>query len=109
MSNTSTVWVVFNDTHKNMSAAEKFGQLKDVFSSVAKTYNARKMIEHARRVLKDWQPGDSLLLVGDPTLCGVCMAVALEFEEKITVLKWDRINFDYNPLVLDFSFFDDEQ
>ena len=104
MSNSKTVYIVYNDSRKNMSAAEKFGQLKEVFSSVGRVYNGDKLIEHARRVLKDWQPGDSLLLVGDPALCGICMSVALEYDEEITVLRWDRINFDYVPLRLNFSY-----
>lgn len=102
--NQNTCWVVYNDSRKNMSAAEKYGQLKDVFSSVGRVYNGDKLIEHARRVLQNWQPGDYLLLVGDPTLCGICMAVALEYEEEINVLRWDRSNFDYTPLKLNFSF-----
>ena len=104
MSNGATVYVVYNDSRKNMSAAEKFGQLKDVYSSVGRVYNGDKLIEHARRVLDNWQPGDYLLLVGDPTLCGICMTVALESEEEINVLRWDRINFDYVPLRLNFSY-----
>jgi len=104
MSNEKQVFVVYNDTRKNMSAAEKFGKLKDVYSSVGRVYNGDKLIEHARRVLDNWQPGDYLLLVGDPTLCGICMAVALESEEEINVLRWDRVNFDYVPLRLNFSY-----
>lgn len=103
-----TVFVVYNDTRKNMSAAEKFGQLKDVFTSVGRVYNGDKMIEHARRVLKDWQPGDYLLMVGDPTLCAICASVALEYDEEINVLRWDRTNFDYVPLTLNFSFAQEE-
>jgi len=102
--NNATVYVVYNDSRKNMSAAEKFGKLKDVYSSVGRVYNGDKLIEHARRVLDNWQPGDYLLLVGDPTLCGICMAVALEAEEEINVLRWDRVNFDYVPLKLNFSY-----
>ena len=105
--NKRTVFVVYNDTRKNMSAAEKFGNLKDVFTSVGRVYNGDKMIEHARRVLKDWQPGDFLLMVGDPTLCAICMSVALDYDEEINVLRWDRVNFDYVPFVLNFSFMED--
>ena len=102
--NKATVYVVYNDSRKNMSAAEKFGQLKDVYSSVGRVYNGDKLIEHARRVLDNWHPGDYLLLVGVPTLCGICMAVALEAEEEINVLRWDRVNFDYVPLKLNFAY-----
>jgi len=102
--NKQTCWVVYNDTRKNMNAAEKFGVLKDVFSSVGKNYNGDKLIEHARRVLSNWQPGDYLLLVGDPALCGICMSVALEYDDEINILRWDRNNFDYVPLKLNFSY-----
>lgn len=107
--NASTVFVVYNDSRKNMTTAERFGQLKDIFSSVGRTYNGDKLIEHARRVLRDWQPGDHLLLVGDPTLCGICMAVALEYDEEINILRWDRVNFDYVPLRLNFSYQEEAQ
>ena len=106
--NQKTVYVVYNDTRKNMSAAEKFGTLKDVFSSVGRVYNGDKLIEHARRVLHNWQPGDYLLLVGDPALCGIYMAVALEMDEEISVLRWDRMYQDYTPLRLNFSFQEEE-
>ena len=105
----STVYVVYNDTRKNMKAAEKFGVLKDIFSSVGRIYNGDKLIEHARRVLADWQPGDYLLMVGDPSLCAICTAVALEMDEEITVLRWDRTNFEYIPLQLNFSYVEEDQ
>lgn len=102
--NQRQVFVVYNDTRKNLTAAERFGKLKDVFSSVGRVYHGDKLIEHARRVLKDWQPGDYLLMVGDPTLCAICLAVVLEYDEEVNVLRWDRTNFDYVPLPLNFSF-----
>lgn len=108
--NTRTVWVVYADKRKNMSAAEKFGELKDVFSSVPRTYNSDKLIEHARRVLSNWQNGDYLLMVGDPVLCGICISVALEFDEyeEVNVLRWDRDNFEYTPLRLNFSLIEED-
>lgn len=102
--NERNVFVVYNDTRKDMSAAEKFGRLRDVYSSLGRHYNGDKLIEHARRVLRNWQPGDYLLLVGDPTLCGICMSVVLEKEGEITVLRWDRVNFEYVPLPLNFDY-----
>lgn len=101
-SNQKTVFVVFNDTRKDMSKAERFGRLKDVFSSVGRNYNADALIAHARHVLEKADKGDCLLLVGDPTLCGICMTVLSEYQDAFEVLRWDRDRFDYFPLMLKF-------
>jgi hypothetical protein len=98
-----TVWVVYADPRKNLRDAERFGSLKEVFSSVGKTYNTPAMLDHARRVLQDWQPGDMLLMVGDPTLCAVCMTVVFEIDPFITLLRWDRDYFRYIPQQWDFT------
>jgi len=100
--NKRTVWVTYNDRRKDMSNAENFGQLKDVFSAIGKEYNTDKLIKHARTVLKNWQPGDYLLVVGDPALVGICMVVICEMDLEVNLLKWDRINFEYTPTTLNF-------
>lgn len=102
--NQRNVFIVYNDSRKDFGAAEKYGQLKDIFSSVGRVYNGDKLIEHARRVLRNWQEGDYLLFVGDPTLCALSLAVALEHEEEVNVLRWDRNNFEYTPLRLNFAY-----
>lgn len=102
--NKSTVWIVYNDSRKNMSSAEKYGQLKDVFSSVGRNYDGSKMIDYARSILKNWKEGDSLLLVGDPTLCCICIAVALERTDMVPVLRWNRNDFAYERLELNFNY-----
>jgi len=100
---TPVVWVVYGDKRKDMSKAEKFGPMKEVFSSLGKTYNPDALISHARHVLDDAQEGDYLLVVGDPTLCAICMAVMLERLDTVNVLRWDRDNLTYAPLRLDFA------
>lgn len=105
--NTKTVFVVYNDDRKDLKDAERFGKLRDVFSSVARNYNTPRMLEHARRVLSDWQRGDYLLVVGDPTLCGVCMVVIAEMDNVVNVLRWDRAEFKYNPQTWDFDYADE--
>jgi hypothetical protein len=101
--NQRTVFVVYADKRKDLSKAEQYGTMKEVFSSLGKTYNPDALIEHARHVLDAAQEGDYLLVVGDPTLCGICMAVMLERLETVSVLRWDRYNLQYVPLLLDFS------
>lgn len=98
-----TVWIVYNDRRKDMSKAEQYGELRDVFSSVGRDYNGQKLIEHARSVLSKAKEDDYLLIVGDPTLCAICFAAMLEQTGIVKVLRWDRDNFQYHPLSLDFS------
>ncbi len=95
--NQATVYVVQNDSRKDFSDAERYGQLKDIFGNVGPRYNTARMLEHARRVLRNWQPGDHLLIVGDPTLCGVAMLVVAEQHGQVDVLRWDRVDYKYVP------------
>lgn len=93
----STVYIVQNDKRKDFSDAERFGQLRDIFGNAPRTYNPPRMLAHARRVLKNWQPGDYLLMAGDPTLCGIAMIVVAEQFDEVDVLRWDRVDYQYTP------------
>ena len=109
--NSKTVYIVYADNRKDFSAAEKYGELKDVFSSVGKAYNPDALIAQARHVLKNWKSGDWLLMVGDPTLCAICFAVALEYDPlgQVNILRWNRDSFKYVPLYCDFGYEPDEE
>jgi len=61
------------------------------------------MLNRARMVLYDWKDGDYLLMIGDPTLCAVCMSIISEQEGLIRVLSWDRDTFQYIPQKWDFE------
>lgn len=101
--NSRTVYIAHANERLDTSAAERFGKLRDVFSSVSPRYDTQKMIDHARRILSNWQEGDSLLMIGDPSLCSVCMTVVAEFDSVINVLSWDRNSFQYIQRRWDFS------
>jgi hypothetical protein len=101
--NQRTVYVVQVDNNKDLSDAKKYGALRAVFGNPRKPYDTASMLAKARRVTNDWQPGDHLLMIGDPTLCAVCMAVVSENNDKINVLSWDRNSFSYQPQRWDFS------
>lgn len=102
----TTVWIVFNDKRKDFSKAEEFGELKDIYSSMGRTYNGEALIDYARHVLAKAKDGDYLLIVGDPTLCGICTVVMAEVVDKVNLLRWNREDFKYEPLVLDFGWQD---
>jgi hypothetical protein len=102
-SNVQTVFVVQVDNNKDLSDAKRYGQLRGVFGKPRKPYDTHGMITKARRILSDWQPGDHLLMIGDPALCAVCMAVVSEQEDVINLLSWDRDSFQYASQRWDFG------
>ena len=99
------VWIVQNDVRKDFTPAETYGTLAEIFYGVSDVTEPEKLVDHTRRVLQNWEPGDYLLMVGDPSLCALCLAVALESDPTgcVTLLRWDRIRKSYHPLVLDFK------
>ena len=103
MQNERTVFVAHANERKDLKAAEQFGKLRDVFGNVGRNYNTPRMIEHARRVMEDWQAGDSILMIGDPVLCGICIAIASEYDAVVNTLSWDRNEFQYITRRWDFG------
>ena len=100
--NKATVWIVHQDPRRDYSAAEGYGNVMCVFSSIAREFNPDAMIEHARRVLRKAQEGDFLVLSGDPALCGVCIAVLAEYMGRFKILRWDRVQLNYSVMTLNF-------
>jgi len=101
--NSRTVYVVQVDYNKDLSDAKKYGQLRAVFSNPRKPYDTDAMVGKARHVLESWADGDYLLMIGDPTLCSVCMGIVLEQTGNVNVLSWDRNTFQYIPQAWDFD------
>jgi len=100
--NSKTVFVIQADKNKDFSDARRFGNLRAVFSHARKPYDTSAMIDRAKRVLRDWKPGDYLLMIGDPTLCAVCMTLVTEEYDQVNVLSWDRETFQYLKQEWDF-------
>jgi len=98
------VWVVYADRRKDMTTAEKYGQLTDMFTG---RVDYSRAVEHARKMMSRYKRGDHILIVGDPALCGIAMTVALEYapvdEQVLSILRWDRDELEYRPEVFDFS------
>ena len=98
----STVWIVQVDRRRDYSAAEEYGELKEVFSSINRAFEPKAAIEHARRVLKNMQPGDYLAMAGDPALCAICVTVAAEYFGSCEILRWDKQKLNYSTMLLQF-------
>lgn len=103
LGNARTVFVVQVDNSKDLSDAKRYGALRAVFGAPRKPYDTAKMIRSARRVLADFQPGDYLLMVGDPALCAVSAALVAEQCPLLNLLSWDRMRFCYVQQRWDFA------
>lgn len=103
--NQKIVWVTCGDNRKDLSEAKKYGKLIDVFTfaQTKNETNGDELVAHARKALAKVKPGDYVLPIGDPSLVGICMAVMLENIEELHVLRWNREEYTYNPLTLNFS------
>lgn len=101
--NTRTVFVVQIDNSKDLSDARRYGRLQAVFGRPRKPYDTTALMRRAQAVLAGWQPGDYLLMVGDPALCAVCMTVVAERDDVINVLSWNRDTFEYVSQTWDFT------
>lgn len=103
LGNLRTVFVVQVDNSKDFSDAKRYGALRAVFGNPRKPYFTERMIARARKTLSAFEPGDYLLMIGDPALCAVCMTLAAERCSTIHVLSWDRNTLQYMPQRWDFG------
>ena len=101
--NTCTVFVVTVDDSKDLTDAKRYGRLRGVFTRQRRPYNTIRLIQQARDTLSAFQPGDSLLMVGDPTLCAVCLSIVLEHHGRVQILQWDKLAFGYTAQTWDFD------
>jgi len=99
---TPTVWLVSYDRRRDYSAADAYGDVRHVFSSIGRDFNGRAAIEHARNVLRAMHPDDYLVMAGDPALCSICVTVAAELLGTCLLLRWDKNKLSYSELRLNF-------
>lgn len=83
---------VVQDRGHNYIPAKAFGELVQVFAADRQvTLFGDDDVNHAREVLFDFRDDDHILAVGDPTLIGICCALAAFMNHgRLKVLKWDR-------------------
>jgi hypothetical protein len=73
----------------DLSPAAAHGEIIDLLSPTAAPFNSRPIIEELRRKLEDFGPGDCLLLIGNPVLIGVAVAIAAcSNGGDVDVLQW---------------------
>jgi hypothetical protein len=99
----SNVWIVYEDKKRDYSAAEEFGEVKVIYSSINRDFDPEAAIQHARRTLRNYEEDDFLVMSGDPALCSICVCVVAEKFGVCKILSWSRDNLNYTQKVLDFD------
>ncbi len=84
----------------NIMGASKYGKLKVLLREDTQIIlSPGPVIFELRRLLKDYNSNDYLLLSGDPAVIGVVCSVVSDITNgKYKLLKWDRQEKTYYPI-----------
>ena len=88
----------------DITPALKYGKIKIMFPRLKQMqFSPGPMVMEIKNSLKNFTTDDHLLLYGDPAIIGVVCAVASEITNgKFKLLKYDRRQFSYYPIELNF-------
>ena len=84
----------------NIMGAQKYGKLKVLLKENTQIIlSPGPVIFELRRLLKNYNSNDYLLLSGDPSVIGLACAIVSDINNgKFKLLKWDRQEKVYYPL-----------
>jgi hypothetical protein len=84
----------------NIGPAIRFGNLKVMLPGSSQFADGESVADHLRPILADYNfdAGDSLLALGDPTIIAVASAILGRLHGRFTLLKWDRLARAYIPV-----------
>ena len=84
----------------NIIGAQKYGKLKVLLKEDTQIImSPGPIIFELRKLLKDYNSNDYLLLSGDPSVIGIAVAIVSDINNgRFNLLKWDRQEQMYYPL-----------
>ena len=84
----------------NIIGAQKYGKLKVLLREDTQIIlSPGPIIFELRRLLKDYNSNDYLLLSGDPSVIGIAVAIVSDMTNgKFNLLKWDKQERKYYPI-----------
>ena len=84
----------------NIMGAQKYGKLKVLLKENTQIIlSPGPVIFELRRLLKNYNSNDYLLLSGDPSVIGLACTIASDINNgRFNLLKWDRKEKVYYPL-----------
>ena len=101
--NKGNVYVIQEVSRFNVITAQQFGKLIPIFEEGKQIMlSPGPATRKAKNILKDFNDKDYLLLIGDPSMIGLCCSVAAENNRgRYKVLKYDRRTYTYLPITFD--------
>jgi len=100
----SVIYVTQEQRGKNISPALKYGdKIVSCLPQDHQLYSSRPETgDMIRKALHHIAPEDYVLLIGDPIIIGMTMAIASEFlNGTVEVLKWDAQTRTYVPVTVE--------
>lgn len=101
----ATIFVTHEDPRLDYTPAYRWGEkIIAIFppGSGQITLSPQIALANARKVIQSMGRDDYLILVGDPVMIGLCVAVAAEMIGRVKLLRWDKRNMSYTPVEIDF-------
>lgn len=86
----------------NLAPAEEYGELVDLLSPTASPFRPQSVLDEIREKLADYGDEDYLLLVGNPILLGLSVAIAaMANDGRINLLQWSGREQKYIAVEVD--------
>jgi len=103
MENKGNVYVIQEVSKFNVISAQEFGKLVPIFEEGKQIMlSPGPAIRKAKNILKDFNDKDYLLLIGDPSMIGLCCTIAADVNRgRYKLLKYDRHTHSYFPIPID--------
>ena len=86
----------------NIIGEQKYGPLKFLLPELSQMiFSPGPLIFKLRKLLKNYNSEDYLLLTGDPALIGVACSIVSDITNgKYNLLKWDKQERQYYPIAI---------
>ena len=83
----------------DLTAARKFGRIVHLLSPTARPWSPQPLVCDMHAALSMFNDDDYLLLLGNPALIGMAVAIAAAHNEgRVNMLQWHGVRRDYQPV-----------
>jgi len=90
----------------NLDAAREFGEIVYLLSPTASPFHSQPIIEELQSKLIEYNDDDKLLLIGNPVLMGLAVAIAADANDgKVSLLQWNGKSQKYIEVNIDNLFY----